>query len=289
MSDRLGFIGLGLMGGPMSLRLLGAGHSVTVWNRTRAKLDAAIEAGATAADSAAAVARDADIVFMCLTDGTAVDRVVFGPDGISDGAMPGKILVDFSSIAPEATREMAERLLMKSGMTWVDAPVSGGVPGAENGTLAIMAGGREDDVDRVRPVASCLSRRITHMGDTGAGQVAKLCNQVIVSCTLTVVAEAIALAEKAGIDAARLPEALAGGFADSIPFQLFAPRMVSGEFEPPLGAIWTMLKDADNARTLADAVSAETPMTDLVVEIFRHVIAAGDPEDDIATLINRYR
>ena len=112
---------------------------------------------------------------------------------------------------------------------------------------------------------------------------------LVVSCTLTVVAEAIALAEKAGIDAARLPEALAGGFADSIPFQLFAPRMVSGEFEPPLGAIWTMLKDTDNARTLAGSVSAETPMTDLAVEIFRHVIAAGDPEDDVATLINRYR
>ena len=173
---------------------------------------------------------------------------------------PGRLLVDRArSDAGDggtASYEIRHDLGRCSGL--------GRVPGAENGTLAIMAGGREDDVDRVRPVASCLSRRITHMGDTGAGQVAKLCNQVIVSCTLTVVAEAIALAEKAGIDAARLPEALAGGFADSIPFQLFAPRMVSGEFEPPLGAIWTMLKDADNARTLADAVSAETPMTDLV-------------------------
>jgi 3-hydroxyisobutyrate dehydrogenase len=289
MADRLGFIGLGLMGQPMALRLLGAGHSLTVWNRTPAKLAAALDAGATAAATAADVARACDIVFMCLTDATAVERVVLAEGGIGAGAAPGKIVVDFSSIAPDATREMAGRLQSRCGMTWVDAPVSGGVPGAEAGTLAVMAGGTEDDIERVRPYVARMSRRLTHMGETGAGQIAKLCNQMIVSATLTVVAEAIALAERAGIDAALLPEALEGGFADSTPFQLFAPRMVSGEFEPPLGAIWTLLKDAENARSLARAISAETPMTDLVVETFNRVIAAGDPEDDVATLINRYR
>ena len=285
----VGYIGIGLMGRPMTLRLLAHGHEATVWNRSPEKTQPVIDAGATLADSCADVARAADIVFMCLTDTAAVEHVVFGPKGVAEGGAPGKILVDFSSIRPDATRDMAARLRDMSGMGWVDAPVSGGVPGAEAGTLAIMAGGTDADIAAVRPVVMAMCQRFTHMGDVGAGQVTKLCNQTIVSANIAVIAEAVSLATNAGVDASRLTEALKGGFADSVPFQLFAPRMVSGEFEPPLGTVYTMLKDADSARDLGLQTDTPMPVTSLVAEIYRQLVARGGAEDDLATLMDLYR
>jgi 3-hydroxyisobutyrate dehydrogenase len=268
-SEKLGYLGLGLMGLPMTKRLLRAGYDVAVWNRSPGKANALVEAGATPAASPADVARHAGIVFMCLTDASAVEEVVFGGNGLADVDGAGRLVVDFSSIHPDRTRAIASRLKAANGMGWIDAPVSGGTKGAEEATLAIMAGGDAADVERVRPYIAAMARNFTHMGPTGAGQMTKLCNQVIVGCAMAVLAEATRLAVNAGIDAARLPEALAGGFADSIPLQLFVPRMAQGIHAPPLGHIHTMLKDLDTVVDVARDTATPVPMAALAAQIFR--------------------
>jgi 3-hydroxyisobutyrate dehydrogenase len=221
-----------------------------------------------------------DIVFMCVTDAAAVEEVIFGPAGISTAPGAGKLVVDFSSIHPDAARDLATRLLAANGAGWIDAPVSGGTKGAEEGTLAIMAGGQASDIDRARPYVLAMARRFTHMGPTGAGQTTKLCNQVIVGCAMAVLAEATRLAVNAGIDANRLPEALAGGFADSIPLQLFVPRMVQGIHSPPLGHIATMLKDLDTVADVARTTSTPVPMASLAGQLFRLAKAARGADAD---------
>lgn len=276
----LGYIGTGLMGAPMATRLIQAGNIVTVWNRTAAKAQPLVDQGAALGNNPADVAAKSDIVFMCLTDTKAVQEAVFGENGVASGARKGSVLVDFSSIQPEATREMAERLKAETGMDWIDAPVSGGVPGAEAGTLAIMAGGSQDSFDRVAPSVLQMAARFTLMGPVGAGQTTKLCNQVIVGCTMAVLAEAARLATNAGVDAARLPEALAGGFADSKPLQLFVPRMVNAQHEPPLGHVYTMLKDLDSVCDLARSCTSPVPFTSLAAEQFRLLtVRGGDTAD----------
>lgn len=274
----VGFIGTGLMGLPMSRRLLQAGYELTVWNRTLSKAEPLVADGARLAESAAGVASAADIVFACLTDTKAMEAAVFGENGIASGARKGSVLVDFSSIAPDATRAMAKRLEDETGMVWIDAPVSGGVPGAEQGTLAIMAGGPEETFERVKPVVLEMASRFTLMGPSGAGQTTKLCNQVIVGCTMAVLAEATRLATNAGVDAERLPEALAGGFADSKPLQLFVPRMAKAIHDPPLGHAYTMLKDLDSVRALAQSVASPVPFTSLAAEQFRLLTSRGGDE-----------
>jgi 3-hydroxyisobutyrate dehydrogenase-like beta-hydroxyacid dehydrogenase len=279
-AETLGYLGLGMMGFPMARRLLKAGHDVTVWNRSPGKSAALVEAGAKPAANPRDVAETASILFMCLTDATAVEQVVFGPDGIATASGSGKVVVDFSSIHPDAARGIAARLKMRNGMGWVDAPVSGGTMGAEEGTLAVMAGGDAADVERVRPYVLAMARRLTHMGPTGAGQTAKLCNQVIVGCAMAVLAEATRLAVNAGIDANRLPDALAGGFADSIPLQLFVPRMAQGIHSPPLGHIATMLKDLDTVIDVAQHTSTPVPMAGLAAQLFRLSKAARGADAD---------
>ena len=273
---KLGFIGIGLMGKPMALRLLAAGHEVAVWNRSAEKLKEAVEKGAQAADSPAGVARAADVVMMCVTDQKAAEQVLFGPDGVVHSAKPQKLVVDFSSIAPASARRFAARLEAK-GMGLVDAPVSGGVAGAEQGTLAIMAGGRPEHIERVRPVVMHLAARFTRMGDSGAGQVAKLCNQAIVGSLVAVIAEAIRLAEAAGVDSKMLPEALKGGFADSLPLQIFGARMAARRFDPPLAAAATMLKDLQNAAAVADEKQVWMPMVERALELYRALDQAREP------------
>jgi 3-hydroxyisobutyrate dehydrogenase len=278
--ERLGYLGLGLMGTPMSLRLLKAGYQVNVWNRSEGKVAPLVEAGATRATTPREILASSDIVFMCVTDAAAVEEVIFGAEGLSTAAGAGKLVVDFSSIHPNAARDLATRLQIANGASWIDAPVSGGTKGAEEGTLAIMAGGDAADIERVRPYALAMARRFTHMGPTGAGQTTKLCNQVIVGCAMAVLAEATRLAVNAGIDANRLPEALAGGFADSIPLQLFVPRMVQGIHTPPLGHIATMLKDLDTVADVAQSTSTPVPMASLAGQLFRLAKAARGADAD---------
>jgi 3-hydroxyisobutyrate dehydrogenase len=284
---KLGYIGIGLMGKPMVLRLLAAGHEVTVWNRSRDKLTPAVEKGATTAASPADVARASEIVMMCVTDQAAAEQVLFGKHGVAAGARAGLVMVDFSSIAPAAAVAFAKRL-EKQGVALIDAPVSGGVPGAEKGTLAVMAGGPADAIERVRPVVAHLAQRFTRMGDSGAGQATKLCNQVIVAALMAVIAEAVRLAEGAGVDATKLPEALKGGFADSLPLQIFGARMAARTFEPSLGAGRLMLKDLSNALDFAAAHGVPLPMAAAAREMYRLLESQGKIDREISALVTAY-
>lgn len=287
MSDlpKLGFIGIGLMGKPMTLRLLAAGYKVAVWNRSREKLAPVTAKGAIAKDSPAEVARYADIVMMCVTDQNSVKDVLFGAGGVAEGAAEGKIVIDFSSIAPSAAREAAEKLAAL-GMGYIDAPVSGGTVGAEEGTLAIMAGGKAEHIEFVRPLIAELASRFTRMGGSGTGQVTKLANQVIVASLFPVIAEAMRLAEAAGVDAGRLPEALRGGFADSKPLQVFGPRMAARAYEPALGTSNVMLKDLMNAVAVAEEADVPLPMARAAVERYRMLVAEGKGEVEPSAFID---
>jgi 3-hydroxyisobutyrate dehydrogenase len=278
--ETLAYLGLGMMGFPMARRLLDAGYALTVWNRSAAKAAALVEAGAKLASNPQGLATAASIVFMCVTDANSVEEVVFGPNGIAAAPGTGKLVVDFSSIHPDKARDIAARLRAANGMGWIDAPVSGGTKGAEEGSLAVMAGGDAADIERIRPYVLKMARRLTRMGPLGAGQTTKLCNQVIVGCAMAVLAEATRLAVNAGIDAQRLPEALAGGFADSIPLQLFVPRMVQGIHSPPLGHIATMLKDLDTVADVAQTTSTPVPMASLAAQLFRLAKAARGADAD---------
>ena len=285
---KLGFLGAGLMGSPMTLRLLDAGYSIYIWHRTAEKIISLLENGATAADSPAAVAIETEVVFMCLTDTNAVEQVVFGDKGVVRTGSEKKLLVDFSSIPPDLTRVFSMRLESECGMGWIDAPVSGGVKGAEEGTLAILAGGKLEAIEQIRPIVSNLCNRMTHMGHTGAGQVTKLCNQVIVASNLVTIAEAISLAERSGVDATKIHEALAGGFGDSLPLQIFGPRFAERKVKPLLGHIYTMLKDVDNARELGRETNTPLPMAGLAAEMFRQVSSQGYAQEDVTHLIRLF-
>lgn len=285
----LAFAGLGLMGVPMSRRLLAAGYPLTVWNRSAGKRELIAGEGAKAVETPVQLCANTEVVMLCLADTAAVREVVFGPGGIVEGARAGQILVDFSSLEPAATREMAAELEARTGMRWVDAPVSGGTPGAEAGTLAIMAGGRVEDIERVRPILANLGQRLTRMGDVGAGQVTKVCNQMIVACNALVIAEVVALAEKAGVDASLIAPALAGGFADSRPLQILAPQMAESRFEPVKWHVRTLLKDLDTAVALSREEGSATPMSGLAAQLMRLHGSQGNLERDPATLVEQYR
>ncbi len=285
----LAFAGIGLMGLPMTRRLLAAGYPLTLWNRTPDKCAPLLEQGAHRVENPAELCRDASVVMLCLANTEVVREVVFGPGGIVEGARPGQLLVDFSSLEPAATREMAAELEARTGMRWVDAPVSGGTPGAESGTLAIMAGGREEDVERVRPVLAHLGQRLTRMGEVGAGQVTKVCNQMIVACNALVIAEVVALAERSGVDASLIAPALAGGFADSKPLQILAPQMAASQFEPIKWHVRTLLKDLDTAVKLSREQGSATPMSGLAAQLMRLHGSQGFLERDPATLVEMLR
>lgn len=282
---KLGFIGIGLMGAPMVARLLAAGYRVTVWNRTRDKLAAVVALGAQPADTPAELARGSDIAMMCVTDQHAAEEILFGASGLAAGGGAAKLVVDFSSIAPASARDFAARLERACGMGLIDAPVSGGVAGAQNGTLVIMAGGRPEHVERVRPVLGVLAQRVTRMGEAGSGQLTKLCNQVIVGCLLPVIAEAVRLAEAAGVDATALPDALKGGFADSLPLQVFGPRMARRDFANPSGTVHTLLKDLENAGEAARAVGVPLPMGRTAAELYRMLVAQGRGADEPSVFV----
>ena len=285
----LGFVGIGLMGLPMCQRLLAAGYALHVWNRSADRCSPLLAQGAVLEPSPAELCAKVDLVMVCLADTAAVRSVVFGAHGIASGAKPGQLLVDFSSLEPAATREMAAELEASTGMRWVDAPVSGGVQGAESGLLAIMAGGREEDIERVRPVLMQLGQRLTRMGDVGAGQVTKVCNQMLVACNALVIAEVVALAERAGVNAELLAPALAGGFADSKPLQILAPQMAESRFEPIKWHVRTLLKDLDTAVKLAREQGGATPMSGLAAQLMRLHGSQGYLEQDPATLVRLFR
>jgi len=285
----LGFAGIGLMGLPMCRRLLAAGYPLAVWNRNPDKCKPLVEAGARQVASPAELCQHADVVMLCLADTAVVREVVFGPAGIVEGARKGQLLVDFSSLEPNATREMAADLAGRTGMGWLDTPVSGGVVGAEAASLAIMVGGDTQDLERVRPVLLSLGQRVTHMGGVGAGQVTKACNQMIVACNALVIAEVVALAERSGVDASLIAEALAGGFADSRPLQFLAPQMAENRFEPVKWHVRTLLKDLDAAVKFSREQGSSTPISGLAAQLMRLHGSQGFLEKDPSTLVQMYR
>jgi 2-hydroxy-3-oxopropionate reductase len=290
----VGFCGPGLMGAPMIRHLLRAGHTVHVWNRTRDKAQALEKDGARVAPTPGALASCAELIFLCVSDATAVEQVVFDAEhGIATAAQRAagtarvRRIVDHSSIAPSATRRFAQRAAA-AGIGWVDAPVSGGVAGASAGTLAVMAGGTAADVEAATPVIGAYAARVTHMGDVGAGQTAKLCNQAIVTATVTAIAEAVGLAQASGIDAARLADALAGGWADSVLLQTFVPRMTSGG-HPLMGALSTFQKDVDAIADAARDTGAVMPVSATVQQVLRLGAAQGLAGADFAAFIDIVR
>ncbi|MGZ4993854.1 MAG: NAD(P)-dependent oxidoreductase [Methylobacter sp.] len=289
MSDNkttLGFIGIGLMGKPMTSRLLDAGFSVNVWNRSPEKLKPVTEAGAKACASVADLVRASEVIILCLAD-TAVVEAIVRNDILANGAAD-KLLIDLSSIHPENTRHLAALLYEKCGMGWVDAPVSGGVAGAEQGNLAIMAGGSPEHIETARTVLAPLYKQLTYMGEVGSGQITKICNQMIVSCNVLVIAEMMALAKQAGVNAGQIPAALAGGFADSKPLQIVAPEMATETFEPVKWRVKTLLKDLNMAVDLSARQGTAVPMSALASQLMQLHGSHGYLEQDPATLIKLY-
>ncbi len=283
----LGFAGLGLMGERMVGRLLAAGSTVTVWNRSPDKLASLTSQGASAATSLAELTEASDVIMLCLADTAAVEAVVFGEEGIAKYGSRGKVLVDFSSIDPLATPELARRLEERCGMHWIDAPVSGGTQGAEQGSLVIMAGGDAALLDTLRPLLAPLCKRLTHMGPSGAGQMTKLCNQMVVANNALVIAEMVSLCRSAGVAVDKLPEALAGGFADSLPFQILVPQMAAHDFTLKW-KVATLAKDLAGAAAVAALKEQPVPMTLRGAELIADHAAAGFADQDLSTLIRMF-
>ncbi len=289
----IGFCGPGLMGAPMIRHLLRAGHAVHVWNRTRAKAEALLADGAQVVDTPRELATRCEAVLLCVADAAAVEETVFGAAGILSAGDSGRLrwIVDHSSIPPAATRAFAQRAATLhdagkgGGVGWIDAPVSGGVAGATAGTLAIMAGGATADIEAVRPLLDAYSARLTHMGEVGAGQTTKLCNQTIVTATLAAIAEAVSLAQRSGIDAAKLTEGLAGGWADSVLLQIFVPRMTQSGLAP-IGALRTFQKDIDTVAATAYETGTPMPVSSTVQQLLRLGAAMGLAEADLSAFID---
>lgn len=284
----LGFVGMGLMGSRMTTRLLAAGYQVWVWNRSPDKCLPLVTQGAKLAATLADLARECDLIMLCLSDTAAVESVIFGEQGLAEYVQNEQLIVDFSSITPDATRDFAARLRTK-GVYWLDSPVSGGVMGAENGTLILMAGGEVQHIERFKPIAEHLGQKLTHMGEVGTGQITKICNQMIVASNALLIAETVALAAKAGVDAIQLAPALAGGFADSLPLQILAPRMATNTFEPVQWKVQTLLKDLDNALALAKENTSSTPISALAAQLLRLHAAQGASLDDLSSVVKLFK
>ena len=264
-------LGIGRMGLPMARRLCQAGHTVHAWNRTRAKAEVLAADGATVHGSAADAARQADITISLLENGQAVAQVLFDA-GVAEALRAGSLFIDMASIQPAEARDHARRLGERS-VAVLDAPVSGGTVGAEAGTLAIMVGGTASDFEHAQQVFAALGRA-THVGPHGAGQLAKLANQMVVGITIGAVAEALLFAAKGGADMAKVREAILGGFADSRVLQLHGQRMVERDFAPR-ARMGVQLKDLNNALTTAEQIGFEAPITDLLGTLYREGIEHG--------------
>jgi 2-hydroxy-3-oxopropionate reductase len=281
-SKCIGFIGLGIMGGPMAENLIKAGYEVIAFNRTREKADRLEKMGARIVESPAQVAKECSVVVTIVTDSPDVEEVVCGPEGIIHTVRPGTIVVDMSTIAP-ATEKRLYGELSKKDATLVDAPVSGGDVGAVNGTLAIMAGGDREAFDEVKPVFEAMGKSITYCGPVGSGQLTKLCNQILVSVTLLGVSEAIAFALKNGLDPAVMVEAVKGGAAGSWQLSNLGPKIIQGDFDPGF-MVDLMQKDLRLVLEAADRARASLPATSLVHQLFNAAQARDRGKDGTQAL-----
>jgi 2-hydroxy-3-oxopropionate reductase len=280
--ERIGFIGQGIMGRPMSLNLARAGHGLTVWARRPEATAPLAAAGAQTADSPREIAVRSDIVFLIVSDTPDVEEVIFGPAGIVHGARAGTVVVDMSTISPSATRAMAARLAARK-IEMLDAPVSGGEIGAIQGALSIMVGGKPEVFERVKPLFQSMGRNIVHVGGNGAGQVAKSCNQILASVTIEGVAEALNFAIRAGVDPAKVREALMGGFAYSKVLEFHGKRMLDGDFKP---GFRTRLFQKDLRIVLDNAheMGLALPAAAVVAQHFNAQVGAGEGDLDGSSL-----
>lgn len=279
---RIAVIGTGIMGAPMAGRLAEAGFSVQAWNRSAEKAAVLAAKGVQPTSTAAEAAAEADVVICMLSSGPVCNEVLFGASGVVSTMKPGAILLVMSSIPVDSAREQAEAA-KAYGVAYVDAPVSGGEKGAIEGTLAIMAGGEQRDVDALRPLLNCLGR-VTHVGPVGCGSLAKLANQLIVASTICAVAEALTLVEAGGADPAQVRQALLGGFAESTVFRQHGKRMVEGDFRPG-GPAKYQVKDTSTALAFAESRGLKLPVGEEVDRLFRSMVEHGAGELDHSGVI----
>ncbi|RZH10948.1 NAD(P)-dependent oxidoreductase [Acinetobacter pittii] len=275
----IAFLGIGLMGSRMATRLIQAGFQVAVWNRTPSACEELIDIGAQPLELSDI--GEYPIILTCLADDKAVEAVF---EQIQPNLKAKQVIVDFSSLSVAATKTLAQAAAAHD-VIWIDSPVSGGTAGAEQGTLVIFAGGDAQTITELAPIFNVLSQRVTRMGDIGTGQATKICNQLIVAANSALIAEAVALADRAGVDTTLLAPALAGGFADSKPFQILAPRMATHTFEPVQWKVQTLSKDLNNAVTLANNVNLDIPVAQKALLQLQTHQKNGFAEKDLATMI----
>lgn len=283
MDEKIGFIGLGIMGRGMAHNLLDAGFDLTVWNRTRSKMDRFLEAGASGAESPAALARQCDILITCVSDTPDVEQVVIGEEGILHGIGPGKLVVDMSTISPQATMALAANLAEK-GAHMLDAPISGGSEGAAAGTLSIMIGGDAEQVERARPLFEAMGKAITHVGDNGAGQTVKLVNQILVVVNMLGVGEALLFAQAGGLDLEKTLEAVSAGAAGSWMLSNRGPQVVERDWRPGF-TIDLQQKDLRLVLEAADALGVPALATSTVFHLYRTLQTAGLGEEGNHALV----
>ncbi|HWS14211.1 MAG TPA: 2-hydroxy-3-oxopropionate reductase [Rhodocyclaceae bacterium] len=280
---KVGFIGLGIMGRPMALNLVKGGHALHVWSRRPESMQPLLAAGATGHDSAAGVTTACDVVITMVSDAPDVEQVALGLNGVADGARDGLVFADMSTIAPAAARSIAARLRQR-GIAMLDAPVSGGETGAIAGTLSIMVGGEPAAFERVRPLFECMGKAITLVGPSGAGQVAKACNQIVTGMGVAAVAEAFNFARRSGVDPARVREALLGGFAYSRILENHGERMLQRNFKPGFKA-WMHQKDLRIVMESAHQLGLALPGAAAVAQIFNAMVGSGLGEEDSVAML----
>ena len=283
---KIGFIGLGIMGKPMSKNLLKAGYQLVVFNRSKGSVKELVAAGAKAADNPREVAEQAETVITMLPNSPDVREVVLGTAGVIEGAAKGSVVIDMSSIAPLVSREIAARLEEK-GVEMLDAPVSGGEPKAIEGTLAVMVGGKKEIFDKCYPVMKAMAGSVVHVGGAGAGNIAKLANQVIVALNIAAMSEALVMAAKAGADPERVYQAIRGGLAGSAVLDAKAPLVMDRKFNPGF-RINLHIKDLNNVLETSHAVGAPLQLTASVMEIMQSLKVDGLGDTDHGSLIRYY-
>ena len=284
--EKIGFIGLGIMGNPMAKNLLKAGYSLTVYDIMPEKVDDLVAAGAQVGSSSNEVAEKSDVVITMLPNSPEVKDAVLGADGVLDGAKPGTILVDMSSIAPLASKEVSERAKEK-GVVVLDAPVSGGEPKAVDGTLAIMVGGPAETFEKVKDILAVMGGSVTLVGDIGSGNMTKLANQIIVALNIAAMSEAMVLATKSGVDPEKVFEAIRGGLAGSTVLDAKMPLVLEGNFKPGF-RIELHIKDLANALDTAHEVGVPVPLTSVVMEAMQALKVDGKGADDHGGIIQFY-
>lgn len=273
MTEKIGFIGMGIMGRSMARNLLKAGYPVTVWNRTRSRADEVAADGASIADSPAALAAASDVIVICVSDTPDVEAVIMGKDGVLDGAKKGALVIDCSTISPAATRDFTEAL-GKKDVAMLDAPVSGGSEGAAKGTLSIMVGGEVADFERALPVFQAMGKNIVHVGDHGAGQTVKLVNQVLVVGNMLAAAEALMLAQAGGVDLQKTFDAVSAGAGGSWMFSNRAPQAMKRDWRPGF-TIDLQQKDLRLVLEAADEIGVPLPGTALIFQFYRTLQQQG--------------